>query len=908
MSYPVPALSHDRTSQRAPLDSFFSPRTVAVIGASEKPGSVGCQVLRNLLSNPFGGTFFPVNPNRANVLGIRSYPSITAIPEPAELAIVATPAPTVPDVISECVRARVRAAIIVSAGFRETGPEGLKLEMEIQERLKGSRMRVIGPNCLGVMNPLTGLNATCAPAMARPGNVAFVSQSGALCTAILDWSLREMAGFSAFVSVGSMLDVGWGDLIDYFGDQPRTQSIICYMESIGHARTFLSAAREVSLSKPIIVIKAGRTETGAKAAESHTGALAGSDEVWEAAFQRCGVLRVREIEDLFYMSEVLAKQPRPRANRLTILTNSGGAGVLTADALTLTGGTLAQLAPESVEALNAFLPHHWSKGNPVDILGDADAERVAKTLEVVAHDPNTDGLLMVTSPQGTASPASLADSLQPYAKSTGKPVLACFMGGAEVATANQILNRAGIPTFPFPDTAARAFNYMWRYACNLRGLYETPAIREAADPDRRAAEQLLRGVRETGRTLLTEVESKRLLATYRFPIISTKAVATEDEAVAVAEAIGLPVVLKLFSKVVTHKTDVGGVQLSVRNAQGVRQAFQTIRENVKKRLGAEYFEGVTVQAMVTNEDGYELILGSSVDPQFGPVLLFGSGGRLVEIYKDRALALPPLNTTLARRLMEQAKIYPALKGVRGRPPVDLDGLEQLLVRFSQLVVEQPWIKEIDINPLFASPAELVAVDARVVVHGLEVKEEELPSSAIRPYPTQYVSAWELKNGTPVTIRPIRPEDERMMIGFHQKLSERSVYLRYFQFLKLSQQVSHERLTRMCFIDYDREMALVALGKEPEGGQEKIIALGHLTKSHGINEAECAVMVSDEFQHQGLGTELCRRLLAIARKEGVERVVSTILAENTRMCAICKRLGFHLELDMEDQTMAAEITP
>ncbi len=895
-------------SERHPLEAVFNPRSVAVVGASERPGSVGRNVLWNLLSNPFGGTVFPVNPNRPNVLGIRGYRTLGDIPERIELAVVTTPAASVPEVISECIAAGVRAAIIVSAGFRETGPKGLELELEIKKRLAGSRLRVIGPNCLGVMNPVTGLNATWAHTIARPGNVAFISQSGALCTAILDWSLREMVGFSSFVSVGSMLDVGWGDLIDYFGDDPRTHSIVCYMESIGDARSFLSASREVSLNKPIIVIKAGRTEDSAKAAASHTGALAGSDEVLEAAFRRTGVLRVVTIGDLFYMSEVLAKQPRPRGNRLAILTNAGGPGVLAADTLTALGGRLAELSPESMEALNAFLPPHWSHGNPVDVLGDADAQRIAKALEIIAKDPNCDGMLVVTAPQGLTSPTTIAELLKPYARSTGKPVLASFIGGAEVASANEIMNRAGIPTFPFPDTAARAFNYMWKYAYNLRGLYQTPVIHEPADPDRARADEIVRQVHDSGRTTLTEYESKQLLAAYRIPIVDTKIARTEDEAVFAAQELGFPVVLKLYSETVTHKTDVGGVQLSIRNEPAVRSSFCAIRDNVTRKMGAEHFLGVTVQPMISHENGYEVILGSSVDPQFGPVLLFGSGGQLVEVFRDRALALPPLNTTLARRMMEQTKIYAALQGVRGRKGVDLAGLEELLVRFSQLVVEQPRVKEVDINPLLASPDSLMALDARVVLHPAEIKECELPRSAIRPYPAQYIAEWKLKNGTPVLIRPIRPEDEPLMIRFHEKLSDRSVYLRYFQPLKLSQRTAHERLTRICFIDYDREMALVVVHKNAETGEDEIIAAGRLSKLHGISEAECAVLVSDEYQHQGLGRELFRRSVEIARAEGIARVVSTMLVENREMRAICKSLGFRVKIDMEDQLVRADIKP
>jgi acetyltransferase len=895
-------------SERRPLDSVFAPNSVAVIGASERPGSVGRNVMFNLLSHPFGGTVFPVNPNRRHVLGLRSYPRVGDIPEPVELAILTVPAAQVPDALSDCVAAGVRAGIVISAGFREIGSEGIERERELCRRLAGSRMRIIGPNCLGVMNPLTGLNATFAQTIARPGNVAFISQSGAMCTAVLDWSLREMVGFSAFVSAGAMLDVGWGDLIDYFGDDPRTQSIICYMESVGDARHFLSAAREVSLTKPIILIKAGRTEISAKAATSHTGGLAGSDEVLEAAFRRCGVLRVNSVDDLFYMSEVLAKQPRPRGNRLAVVTNGGGPGVLAADALIALGGQLAELTPQTLQTLNSILPPHWSKGNPVDMLADSEASHYATVMEAVVKDPNCDGVLVVTVPQGIANPTTTAELLRPFAKGTGKPILASFMGGAEVAAANEILNRAGIPTFPFPDTAARAFTYMWRYTYNLRGLYETPMSRELTDPDRTAAEQLVFNVRQAGRTILTEYESKQLLATYGIPIVDTRIARSEDEAVAAAEATGFPVVLKLNSQTITHKTDVGGVQLSIRNVDSVRNMFRTIQKNITTRFGPEHFLGVTVQPMLSNENGYEVILGSSIDSQFGPVLMFGSGGLLVEIYGDRALGLPPLNTTLARRMMEQTKIYRAFHGVRGRPPVKVEQLEEIMVSFSQLVVEQPWIKEIDINPLLVSPERVVALDARVVVHGPEVSEANLPRPAIRPYPAHYASEWKLKDGTPVMIRPIRPEDEPLVFKFHHKLSERSVYLRYFQPLKLSQRVAHERLTRICFIDYDREMALVTLVSNPETGEDEVIAVGRLSRMHGVSEAEAAVLIRDEYQHQGLGSELYRRLLAIARAEKIERVVSTMLPENREMRAICRRLGFQIHIDMEDQLVKAEVRP
>jgi len=892
-------------ADRQPLSPFFTPKTVAVIGASDRADSVGRTLLWNLISSPFGGTVFPVNPKHHSVLGIQAYPTIQAVPEAVDLAIVATPAPTVPAVIADCVDAGVKAAIIISAGFRETGETGSKLEQQVLEQARRGKIRLIGPNCLGVMNPRTGFNATFASTIARPGHVGFISQSGALCTAILDWSLQENVGFSAFVSIGSMLDVNWGDLIDYLGDDPHTESIVIYMESIGEARSFLSAAREVALTKPIIVIKAGRTEAAAKAAASHTGALAGSDVVLDAAFRRCGVLRVKQISEVFDMAEVLAKQPRPLGPHLTILTNAGGPGVLATDALLEFGGELTALSDATIASLNQLLPDHWSRGNPIDILGDADPDRYAKAIEIAAADPNSDGLLVILTPQAMTDPTQIAEQLQAYVENqpngalANRPILASWMGGENVAAGQAILNRASIPTYPYPDTAAQVFSYMWRYSYNLHGIYETPTLpagTELAPPDCALADQIIQAARQADRTLLTESESKQILAAYGIPVVQTCVARSEDEAVDCANAIGYPVVLKLLSLTITHKSDVGGVQLNLPDADAVRRAYQMIAHAVSP----SDLLGVTVQPMI-KLNGYELIIGSSLDPQFGPVLLFGAGGQLVEVFQDRAIALPPLNTTLARRLMEQTHIYKALKGVRRRQPVDLPALEQLLVRFSQLVVEQRWIKEIDINPLLAAPSlphasapPLLALDARMVLHDRQVSEDQLPRLAIRPYPMQYIASWTLKNGVPVTIRPIRPEDEPLMIRFHQTLSEQSVYWRYFHLIKLSQRVAHERLTRICFIDYDREMALVADYKNPETGQHDILAVGRLSKLLGTNEAEFAMLVSDRVQCQGLGTELLQRLLQVGRDKKLARIHAEILAENSAMQRVCEKLGFRLQ--------------
>jgi acetyltransferase len=680
------------------------------------------------------------------------------------------------------------------------------------------------------------------------------------------------------------------------------------MESIGNARAFLSAAREVALNKPIIVIKPGRTAAAAKAAASHTGSLTGSDEVLDAAFRRSGVLRVNNIADLFYMAEVLSKQPSPRGPRLTIVTNAGGPGVLATDALIMGGGELAELTPATMEAYNAVLPATWSHNNPVDIIGDASPERYAKALQIAANDPNSDGMLVILTPQAMTDPTQIAEQLKPLAKQEGKPVLASWMGGVDVAAGEAILNRANIPTFPYPDTAARAFNYMWQYSYNLKGLYETPSIaEESADwsPNRELVEQIVQKSRGEGRTILTEFESKQVLSAYGIPTARTIIANDAAAAVAAASDIGYPVVLKLYSETITHKTDVGGVQLNLGDAEAVKRAFEAIRNSVSTKVGAEHFQGVTVQPMIRLKDAYELIVGASLDPQFGPVLLFGTGGQLVEIFKDRALALPPLNTTLARRMMEQTKIYKALKGVRGRKPVDLAALEVLLVRFSSLVAEQRWIAEIDINPLLASPDGLIALDARVVVHGPEVSRDQIPKTAVRAYPARYVAPWTMKDGGHVTMRPIRPEDEPLMVRFHETLSERSVYLRYFHLMNLEQRTTHERLTRICFIDYDREMALVAVRRNAETGESEILGVGRLMKIHGTGEAEIAVLISDNWQGRGLGKELLSRLLVVAADDKLAHVVADILPDNRGVMRILDKLGFTLKHSLDDDVVHAE---
>ncbi len=891
-----------------PLDAIFLPKTVAVIGAKDTPGSVGRTIMANLIAGEFGGKIYPVNPHRTEVLGLKAYPTISDLPEPIDLAVIVTPAKTVPGIMEECVKSKVKGAIIISAGFKELGAPGIELENKIIKIAKEGNMPFIGPNCLGVMNPIYGLNATFAKGMALKGNIAFLSQSGAMCTAVLDWSFQENIGFSSFVSVGSMADVGWGALIDYLGGDPQTQSILMYMETIGDPRSFLTAAREIALEKPIIVIKPGKSQAAAKAAASHTGSLAGSDEVFDAALERVGVLRVNSINELFSMASVLGRQPKPKGPNLAIVTNAGGPAVLATDATVLYGGQLAQLDPKTLKTLDEKLPPAWSHSNPVDILGDAGPDRYAQTIEALAQDKNIDGILTILSPQDVTDPDKTAEDLVPYANLKDKPILASWMGGDSVKNGVEILSKANIPVFAYPDDAAQAFGTMWKYNQNIQNLYEAPSGKELLtefnlDSDfREQAKTLIDNARREKRTLLTEEESKRLLALYGIPVVETYVAKTPEEAQKIAEKIGFPIVLKLFSETITHKTDVGGVKLNLRTSQDVANAFKEIKESVTKAAGEKHFQGVTVQRMV-KLDGYEIILGSSVDPQFGPVLLFGTGGQLVEVFKDRALALPPLNANLAKNMMEKTKIFEALKGVRGRKPVDIEKLTDILMRFSQLIVENPWIKECDINPLLASAEEIIALDARVV---LFEKKDELPKLAIRPYPTEYILKWKLKNGEDIVLRPILPEDEERVVAFHKELSENSVRQRYFEFLTLDERTAHERLIRIIFNDYDREFGIVAELTDSKTNERKIIGFGRLSRIPGTDSAQYKITIVDAYHNLGLGTKLLEYLIDIAKKEHIKRIYAHILSENENMIKISRRLGFKVLPTEEPNILEAQL--
>ena len=871
------------------LDYIFNPKTIAVIGASEKPKTVGRTIFENLINSADKREIFAINPKRDTILGHKSYKNIKDVPKKVDLVVIATPSITVPQIIKDCEEASVCGAIIVSAGFKELGKSGQKLEDEIKANQKN--IRIIGPNCLGIMSPNINLNATFAKDMAKKGNIAFISQSGALGTAVLDWSLKENIGLSSFVSIGSMIDVDWGDLINYFGDDPDTRSILIYMENVSDARSFLSAAREVALTKPIILIKAGKTNESAKAAKSHTGALMGSSDVFDAALKRVGVLRVDTIEALFSMAEIFSKQPITKGPNLAIVTNAGGPGVIATDSLILNKAKLATLSDKTYQALNQFLPNAWSHNNPIDILGDATPDLYFKTVETIKDDPNIDGILVILTPQFMTEPTEVANKLKKF-KEIGKPIFGAWMGADSVEEGRKLLSEANIPCFEYPDVACVAFAYMYAYNYNLMGIYETPTIKREVESEEIIRKKheiisaIIKKAREENRTTLNEVDSKKVLKAFEIPIVDTHIAKDIDEAVNFAKQISYPVVLKLFSNQITHKTDVGGVKLNLNCEDEVKKAFNDIKESLKMHGKEKDFEGVTVQKMITQK-GYELILGCAQDAKFGPTLLFGTGGQLVEVFKDKAIGIPPLTSALAKRLMERTKVYKALKGVRGQKSINLDELEKIIVNFSNLIAQFPEIKEFDINPLLATSDKILALDARIILYK---KDEIYPKLAIRPYPIDYVTDWKINDKIDVIIRPIISDDEPLVRDFYQSVSEQSLRQEYLRTLHYDDLTAHERLIRICYIDYDREITLVTEIKN-EDKIRKILAIARFSKLKNSNDAAFSLLVKDTWQNMGIGKELVKNIIKIAKVEKIDHLLSHMFEDNQNMKKLCESLNF-----------------
>ena len=883
------------------LDKLFNPHRVAVIGASDNISSVGYTVLRNLVGSGFRGVVHPVNPKRESVQGIQAYKDIGSLPHPPDLAVICTPATTVAGLVRELGEAGTRGLVIISAGFREIGEEGRKLERQVrEEQAQFPGMRILGPNCLGIIVPGIHLNASFAPATPGKGHIGFISQSGALCTSVLDWAIDEGVGFSYFVSVGNMLDVSMADLIDYFGSATETQSIILYIESITEAREFMSAARAFARTKPIVAYKAGRFAESAQAAASHTGAMAGVDAVYEAAFQRAGIERIFQIEDMFDCAELLARQQPAKGDRLAILTNAGGPGVMTTDALIERNGELAALSEETLRKLNEILPPFWSHHNPVDVLGDAPPERFGKALEIILADKNVDAVLVILTPQAMTDSTGTARVVGEIAAKAHKPVLAAWMGGHLVSDGVQLLNQSRIPTYRTPEKAVRAFMHLVSYARNLQTLHETPRNIPVAFPLDR---QRLRGVFDTilteGSEVLSENVSKAFLEAYEIPVTKPYLARSPDEAAEVARRCGYPVVMKIHSPQITHKTDVGGVVLNLSSDAAVRQAYERIVTSAAEKRPDAQVIGVTVQKMVTYPVSYELILGTRKDPVFGAVIMVGMGGTAAEVFRDRALALPPLNESLARRALESLKSWPLLKGYRGRPGANIDRLIEILMRFSYLVADYPEIKELDVNPLLVTPDDVIVLDARVIVDRELMVHTVRPYShlAIRPYPDEFVTERKLKDETPVTLRPIKPEDEPM---WHELLAGCSTQSLWFRFSYLFKQTTHEMATRYCFIDYDREIGIVA--EVEENGQRKLIAVGRLVADVNHETAEYAVIVVDRWHGHGLGGLLTDYCLEVAQRWGVKKVVAETSKDNARMLATFRDRGFAMNEEQEQDVV------
>ncbi|MCB0563304.1 MAG: bifunctional acetate--CoA ligase family protein/GNAT family N-acetyltransferase [Phaeodactylibacter sp.] len=882
------------------LKKIFQPRTIAVIGASDRKESVGYSVMKNLLLEGFEGEVIPINLNHKKIQGKKSYQNIRDVPNEVDLAVIVTPSVAVPQVVEDCGQAGVGGLVIISAGFKEAGEEGQRMYEEIAQKARHYGMRVIGPNCLGFINPHLKINATFAARSARLGNIAFISQSGALCTSILDWANEQSVGFSNFVSIGSMIDVDFADLIDYFGTDQRTSCILIYMESLKDARKFMSAARAFARSKPIIILKAGRSAEGGQATLSHTGSLAGNDAVYDAAFQRAGIIRVDTIAQLFNCAQSLAMQPRPYGNRLAIVTNAGGPGVLATDSLMMNGGALAKLSEASMKKLNGFLPAHWSHNNPIDVLGDASAETYQKALDVCLADPNVDGVLAILTTQDVTDPTEVAKAVVEVSSKYRKPVLASWMGEEDVKEGRDLLEEGKIPHYRYPESAVDVFIKMFQYSRNLEMLYETPpAIPQQMNLKTDIAKAIIHTIMDSGRRQLMENEAKELMKSYGIPVGSFKVVSSVESAVKFAQEIGYPVVLKIASPDIGHKTDVGGVKVNLANDAEVRHAYEQIMKTAREKRPDAEIRGILVEKMAAK--GFELLIGAKKDPIYGPVIAFGQGGVAVEVFRDMKLGLPPLNRVLARRTIEGTRIYPLLKGYRGMPGVNLEELELILVKFAYMVMDFPEIREIDINPFVVNEDGGMALDAHIVL------EKEKPAIrkpyshlVISPYPEKYSKAVLLRSGQVAYLRPIRPEDEPLEAQMLENISQQSLYFRFFGYVP---QVTHDFLTRFTHIDYDREMAIIA--EVEEAGAKKMAAVVRIISDAWGEVAEYAILVADPWQQQGLGGQMTDYIIGIAREMGIKKLYASVLASNKGMLTLFEKKGFSIEREDFD-TFRAEL--
>ena len=884
------------------LDSIFRPKRIALVGVSNTPDSVGGITLRNLVGGGFNGVVYPVNPRREAVFGIPCYPDVKSLPKTPDLAVIMTAAETVPQLVRDCGEAGIHGVIIMSAGFKEIGDNGKKLEEQVKaEKARFPDMRIVGPNCLGILVPGLNMNVSFAQTMPKKGHVAFISQSGALCTSVLDWAYESNIGFSNFVSIGNSMDVSFGDLIDYFGQDPNTKSIVLYVESIANARTFMSAARAFSREKPIIVYKSGRYPESAAAAASHTGAMASEDSVYDAVFRRAGLARVFEFGNIFDFTDLVGRKRIPKGNRLAIVTNAGGPGVMATDSLLSMGGSLVKLTEETMQKLNDYLPSFWSHGNPVDVLGDATPERFAKAAEIVLRDKEVDAVLVLLTPQAMTDPTATAQAIANMSKNTTKSIMTSWLGGAAMHEGIQILNQNGISNYPAPEQAIRAFMTLSDYSENQQILYETPReVPVSFQYDRNVLRQKYLTQVFPKAKVLNEDDSKMLVNDYGIDTTHPTPAANEDEAVKIAEEKGYPVVLKIYSPDIIHKSDVGGVALNIENEEMVRATFRNmVKTAAEKRPEAE-IEGVTVQKMVDTRDGIELIVGTKKDPVFGTVMLVGMGGTTAELFKDQRLEFPPLNEHLARQMLKSLKLYPLLKGWRGDAPKNIDKLIEVLIRMSYLAADYPEIEELDINPLIVTPEDVIALDARIVVDEelLTNPVKEYSHLIMRPYPESLIKEATLRDGTPITLRPIRPEDEPMWLELLGSCSKESIYHRFRYDFYFD---SHEVASQFCFIDYDREIAIVA-EHEKEDGNKELIGVGRLIADPDVEIMEYAVLITDKWQKKELGLTLTSYCLEIAKARDIKKLAAETTRDNKPMISVFRKLNFKIRFN-EDTTVS-----
>ncbi|MCP5299942.1 MAG: bifunctional acetate--CoA ligase family protein/GNAT family N-acetyltransferase [Chromatiaceae bacterium] len=873
------------------LNKVFEPQSVAIVGASERESSVGAQVLRNMRESGFSGTVYPVNPKHASVQGLPAYASISDIDHPIDLAVIAIPSEHIPGVMRECGEHGVGAVLVLSAGFAEVGRRGQGLQHEIVDIARTYAIPLVGPNCLGVIRPRVGLNATFATSRVESGKVALVAQSGAFCTALLDWADSNGFGFSAIASLGATADVGFGDVLDYLAVDPETKSILLYVEGITDARSFMSGLRVAARLKPVIVVKSGRNESGTRAAVSHTGAMIGGDDVFDAAVRRAGAVRVHTVNQLFAAAQILASNARVEGARLAIVTNGGGPGVMAADRASDLQVPLAELGPTTIDRLSEILPAHWSHSDPVDILGDADAERYRRATETVLADRNVDGVLVLLTPQAMTDPSACADGVIAAAHTTnptGKPLLACWMGENLVQEGRARFAAAGIPHFNSPEGGVDAFGYLACYRRNQKALLQAPTpLSKHREPDVDGARMIIEHAIGERRYTLSNTEAKAVLRAFHIETSPSINVNSAAEALIAAESVGLPIAMKINSPDISHKSDVGGVRLNIREPRSVRTAFREMTDGVQTLRPDARVTGVTIEPMVTRPHAREIMIGIAHDPVFGPVISFGAGGTAVQVFADSQVALPPLNEYLSRELINSTKAARFLKQFRNLPEADIASLTDVLQRISEIACELPEVQELDINPLLVDEDGVIAVDARIVVAPPQASTAHYGHMAIHPYPPELETTWQLPDGTDVLMRPIRPEDAEIEQDFVQNLSAES---KYFRFMQSLDKLTPMMLARFTQIDYDREMALVAVINEgmPDA---RILGVARYVSNPDRQSCEFALTVADEWQKKGIGRQLMQRLMTVARDRGIEIMEGEVLSNNSKMLRLCEKLGF-----------------